>query len=287
LYERYSASLSAAADRYTVSEISRKLNMPLSTLSAHIKLLEDASLAFVVQNSATRGREKLVSRGINHVNIDLEPHIESQNKSAAFSIPLGSYTDCRVEASCGLADENGIVINDDTPSAFYAPERVHAQLLWFSAAGSFVEYRLPNHMLRDKDLTGIMLSCELCSECPNFNVDWRSDITFWINGTEICTYDCPGDMGGRQGKLSPQNWSLLATQFGFLKNIIVDREGAYLDQYRVSALKISQLDLASGDFIRIKIGIKDSAKHAGGVNLFGEKFGDFPQGLMIKIDWQD
>jgi predicted transcriptional regulator len=132
-----------------------------------------------------------------------------------------------------------------------------------------------------------LITCEICSECPNYNVEWKSDITFYLNGVEVCTYESPGDMGGRHGILTPPNWSHLASQFGFLKNILVNGEGTYLDHYRASGVTVQKLNLQDGDYIRLKIGIKPDARHIGGVNLFGTKFGDFPQGLDLKLHYFD
>ena len=38
---------------------------------------------------------------------------------------------------------------------------------------------------------------------------------------------------------------------------------------------------------RIKVtGIKPDAKHQGGLNLFGERFGDYAQGLVYSVDYK-
>lgn len=39
------------------------------------------------------------------------------------------------------------------------------------------------------------------------------------------------------------------------------------------------------DYISARIGIKDSAKNIGGINIFGEKFGDHPQDVVMRIDY--
>ena len=128
-------------------------------------------------------------------------------KEYAFSqeIPLGSFTDAHVAAGCGMASENGIIVADDMPGAFFSPERKDAQMIWFSKG--YIEYRLPNYMMKDKKVNAVVLSMELCSEAPNYRNDWESDITFWVNGTEVATYLSPGDFGGRRGRLNPDWWS--------------------------------------------------------------------------------
>ena len=35
--------------------------------------------------------------------------------------------------------------------------------------------------------------------------------------------------------------------------------------------------------ISLVIAIKKDARHIGGINLFGEKYGDFPQGIVMSL----
>ena len=38
-------------------------------------------------------------------------------------------------------------------------------------------------------------------------------------------------------------------------------------------------------FITMRIGIKEDAVNVGGVSLFGENFGDYPQDIILKLDF--
>ena len=140
-------------------------------------------------------------------------------------------------------------------------------------------------MLKDKKVNAVVLSMELCSEAPNYRNDWESDITFWINGTEVATYLSPGDFGGRRGRLNPDWWSDYSTQFGNMKTLRITQDGVFLDETRTDWRTIDKLKLQQGDYITFRIGIKEDAKHQGGLNLFGEKFGDFSQGLLYMVDY--
>ena len=125
----------------------------------------------------------------------------------------------------------------------------------------------------------------MCSEAPNYRNDWESDITFWINGVEVATYVSPGDFGDRRGRLNPAWWSDFSTQYGIIKNLSITEKGVYLDENLVSTRNIKSLGIQDGDNIVFRIGIKDNARHQGGINLFGEKFGDFSQGLVYMADY--
>lgn len=269
---------------YSVVELSRLLKLPISTVSFHLNILRKAGLVSVVVKKNTRGNAKIVSRKVDHILLDLIS--DKQNtKTGHFSqeIPLGSFSDAHVEASCGMANEESIIIADDLPGVFFSPERYGAQIIWFSKG--YLEYKIPNYMIKDKKLNSITLSMELCSEAPNYRNDWESDITFWINGVEVATYVSPGDFGDRRGRLNPDWWSDFSTQYGIIKNLSITEKAVYLDENRVSTHNIQSLGIQNGDNIVFRIGIKENARHQGGINLFGEKFGDFSQGLVYMADY--
>ena len=68
-----------------------------------------------------------------------------------------------------------------------------------------------------------------------------------------------------------------------LKTWCIAREGTKLDGRKVSALQIEDYHLTGGPYISVRIGIKEDAGHVGGVNLFGEGFGDHPQNILLKF----
>ena len=269
---------------YSVVELARLLKLPISTVSFHLNILSKAGLVSVVVKKNTRGNAKIVSRNVDHILLDFISD-EEDVKSGHFSqeIPLGSFSDAQVRASCGMANENSIIIADDLPGVFFSPERYGAQIIWFSKG--YLEYKIPNYMIKDKKLNSITFSMELCSEAPNYRNDWESDITFWINGVEVATYVSPGDFGDRRGRLNPDWWSDYSTQYGIIKNLSITEKAVFLDENRVSTRNIQSLGIQGGDYITFRIGIKDNARHQGGINLFGEKFGDFSQGLVFMADY--
>ncbi len=271
---------------YTINEISYILNLPLSTTSFHISLLKKAQLVNIIVRAGLRGSAKVVSRKCDVLKIgldDLNLPVEEKQNTVTLNIPVGSYTDVNASNICGIANDKEIIGVDDMPGAFYHPKRNEAGLLWFSHG--YVEYRLPNYYLYGHKARVFNVSLELCSEAPNFNMKWPSDITFWINGREICTYLSSGDYGDRRGALTPAWWSDFSTQYGLLKNIKVDRSGVYIDADKAGDVSIEELELEKGKFITLRIGIKDDAKHKGGMNIFGKNFGDYGQDIVVRVDY--
>jgi predicted transcriptional regulator len=69
------------------------------------------------------------------------------------------------------------------------------------------------------EATKLELSMEICSEAPEFALDWPSDITLWINGVEV------------------------------------------------------------------RLGVKADARNVGGLNLFGRKFGNYGQDILMRTKY--
>lgn len=276
-------------NRYSmnVNELADALKIPVSTTAFHVKVLTEAGLIFSAFQPGTRGSQKLCSRKVDNIQIDFMQKVDIQKTDfVTISMPVGCYSDCSdIKPSCGLVSELGYIDIDDEPKVFYNPAHYAAQLIWFSAGT--LEYRFPNTSLIRRNPIRLQFSLELCSEVSNYRNDWPSDITVWVNGVELCTYTSPGDFGGRRGKFSPEWWSETYTQFGLLKSFSIDRTGVTIDNVFVSDLTIDKLNLAEGDCIRFRIGMKEDAVNKGGVNIFGEKFGDYDQNIIMKLTFSD
>lgn len=268
---------------YNISEIAHKLDLPISTVAFHIKHLREADMIHVQERMMTRGVEKIVSRKIDEVIVKCTaPPKVSETSCTKFQIPIGSYSDCKAEPTCGMASTEKMIGIDDTPGIFYSTERNDAQVIWLTAG--YLEYRVPNYYLTNEEATELFFSMEICSEAPNYRNEWASDITFWVNGHEICTWTSPGDFGGRRGRLNPEWWPDISTQYGVLKNIRINERGVYLDEQKVSTKSISKLNIEDGDYFTIRIGIKEGTQNVGGINLFGEKFGDYEQAINVRVE---
>ena len=44
--------------------------------------------------------------------------------------------------------------------------------------------------------------------------------------------------------------------------------------------------VTKGTEVTFCIEVKEDAKHVGGVNIFGKKFGDYPQGIIMNITYE-
>jgi predicted transcriptional regulator len=150
----------------------------------------------------------------------------------------------------------------------------------------YVEYRFPNRIPFNSRLTGMEISMEICSEAPLCNADWPSDITLWINGVEVGTWMCPGDFGGQRGLLTPAWWETFMTQYGMLKNWKVTGEGTYIDGSKISGVNIHDLGIDGKHSFTVRLGVKEDAANLGGINLFGRKFGNYEQDILVRLDFE-
>ena len=112
-----------------------------------------------------------------------------------------------------------------------------------------------------------------------------SDITIWINGTECGTWRCPSDYGARRGRLNPEWWSSGCTQYGKLLILELSETGCLLNGTPVPNLTIHQFHFSANTPITIRIGNKPDAEYPGGFNIFGKKFGDFEQDIVLSITY--
>lgn len=266
-----------------VQEIAETLKLPLSTTAQHIRVLEEAGLIITQPQPGIHGSMRVCTCSIHSFSLktyDAE-HFAPQ-KAITVDMPIGSYSACDIQPTCGLANEKGIIDAYDNARTFYFPQRSTAQLIWFHQG--YIEYRFPNICNPLLPLQEISFSLELCSEAPGYLENWPSDITVSVNGCEVATYTAPGDFGARRGNLTPNIWPNGSTQYGMLKLFSVKNDGAYLDGVCVNRqLTIPQLKLEENAYIVFRVEVKKDSKHVGGVNLFGEKYGDYPQGIVMQL----
>ena len=270
---------------HSLQEIASILEIPLSSAALHIKTLEDAQLIVTETQPGIRGSMRVCICSMQSFHLEtFDADIDSENKTISLEMPIGNYSNCEIHPTCGLADENGAIEAYDTIQSFYTPARTHAQLIWFSKG--YIEYRFPNIYNPLLPLGEISFSMEICSEAPGFLENWPSDITISINNVEVGTFHSPGDFGTRRGKLTPPIWPNGNTQYGFLKTFSVRERGSYLDGKPENPLiGLSDLDLERYPYISLKIAVKEDAGNVGGINIFGEKYGDYPQGIIMNLSY--
>ena len=275
------------SETLSVSELSKRLDAPLSTIALAVRTLEEAGLIRSEERPGQHGTQKICLNALDSISIDLVP---SERRIGALplvlSIPIGSYSIAQdITPTCGMLCETHPLGALDLPSVFYSLQRFDAQMLWFKHG--FLEYRLNAADNLSVDAVDYLeVSFEACSEAPLYRSPWPSDISVEINGVRLGTWVCPCDCGGRAGHLTPAWWDLTNTQFGFLTSWRVDHTGSFLDGVRLSDVSIADLRLEEAPYISLRIGVDPNAAHPNGINLFGSRFGDHPQEIRMCVGYK-
>lgn len=273
-------------NKLNIIEIAEALSLPISTVANHIKVLEGANLIHTEMLPASRGAMKLCSLNYKDIHIALNQvaaDTTSDMHLYEVQMPIGHYSDCEVTPTCGMASGEGVILKEDDPASFYHPEHVNAQIIWLSEG--YLEYLLPMDIPTGAMIESLELSMEICSEVSHYNNDWPSDISVWVNGIKIGMWTSPGDLGDRRGKLNPDWWYNGSTQYGILKTWQVDQKRTTLDMKKVSDISLTNLALEGKPKLRLRIGIDPNARHQGGMNLFGNQFGDHEQHIRMRVKY--
>lgn len=266
-----------------VNEISELLSIPQSSAAANVKILEEAGLVTSRLQTAIRGQMKVCRVDAQEITVFMRTILDTE-KTEYISMPIGHFVDYQVEPTCGIVTERGSVGEEDEPRCFFDPERVKAQLIWLGAG--YLEYRFPNQFLEKGRVKEVEFSAEVCSEDHDYNMNYPSDITLWVNKIEAGTWTCPSDFGGRRGSLNPHWWPDKNTQYGVLKKWQLRNDGTYIDGEWGSDKSLNTYGLGKDPYVTVRIGVKQGAKHPGGLNLFGEGFGDYKQNIVMKVTYE-
>jgi predicted transcriptional regulator len=266
-----------------MNQIAQDLGLPASTATMHVVVLEKAGLLHTEMRPATRGLQKVCARTYDELDIDLPRGDHHTRAAIEQTTPIGGYSDFKVEPTCGLASVDGIIGYLDDANSFYESDRIRAQLLWFRAG--YVEYRFPNRVPPGASILSVQLTAEICSEAPLSDPDWPSDISVWINGVHLGEWTCPADFGGTRGRLTPSWWEEKDSQFGVLKRWRITDTGTTIDGLMLSNVGIAALGLVRTAPIVVRIGVRPDASNVGGLNLFGKDFGNYPEDLGLRIEY--
>lgn len=282
----------------SINDIAWKLDIPVSNASYHVKALVDAGVLRYAINTKRRGSEKTVALGTYLFTLDVGGFSREvyADEVHSFDVPIGSYTAFAVEPTCGIFNDNGSELLHDTPVSFLSPNRFKAGLIWFHSG--YLEYSLP---LTDyyrpqnggqikfcdkKNISSVSFKFELCSETAQYNHDFKSDVTFSVNGIEVVTILSTGDFGERRGKLNPSWLPNENTQYGIMYNVDIRFDGTYLNEKRVSDIGVEDIKLVENNLMTFRFEVKKDARYVGGMNIFGKHFGDYPQDITVDITYQ-
>jgi predicted transcriptional regulator len=258
-----------------MNELSERLGIPGSTLTAQIKLLDECGILDIRGADGSRGMQKLCSLKESRLLIEMFES-PTRHKRLHSEVPVGSYSEFTITAPCGLASPSALIGKEDNPRYFDAPERTGAGLIWFSAG--FIEYPIPNYLPEGGKLVELQISLELASHLPHAMPKDRSQgVLFSINQIAVGSWIIPLDGDNYRSLHSPAWWNSPRIQSGKIKLLTINRKGAFIDgNNRLSDVTIDQLDITPEKRIRLRVSSQGS-----GVTLFGRGFGNYTQDISV------
>lgn len=258
----------------SVKELAQELGLSSAIVTKHLDKLAAAELV----TSKRVGRSKMTELRVDTIEVKFPREIYPTFQVHQTSIPVGHYTEYRVQPSCGLAGKNGYIGKVDNPRYFMSPERMNAGMIWFN--NGYVEYQTPNFLQGHEHLEMLDLTAELGSEFPFSNNTWPSDITFFINGKEIGTWRSLGDFSDIRGKYTPKWVPDNVNQYGVLKTLRVTDHGTYLDGQPFTDICLQDLP-TDHETWTVRFEVKEEAEKAGGCTIFGQGFGNHDQNIEL------
>lgn len=271
------------SSRLNVNQIAEALRIPQSTCVANIRLLEEAGLLKVEQVPASRGSQKLCSLAVDELVLPLRAAADPEEGPVfETEMPIGLYTEYRATPPCGLVGESSVIGYYDQVESFLNPRRAQAGLVWLTKG--YLKYMFPCRKPKGQEVYSYLsVTMEVCSEFPGSNDNWPSDLTVWINDLEVGTWTSPGDLGGKRGRFTPAWWSTSDSQYGLLKSWSVTPAGSFIDGEQSGTGRLADLGLDDCEHITVRIGVKEEAVNSGGLNLFGRGFGNYDQGIILRM----
>lgn len=265
-----------------MNELASHLQITNGALTSHIKKLEECGIVTVSSESPGHGNQKICSVHLDKILIDLDTTDDSKNVFQT-ELNVGHFSDYNILPTCGLSTPSSIIGEVDDSRYFAHPDRYNADILWFTRG--YVEYNIPNFIPVSQKIDQITISAELGSEAPGSNSIWPSDISFYLNDTWIGMWTSPGDFGDVKGIFTPDWWYPNWNQYGLLKLIVINKKGTFVDGLKVSDVSILQFDLTYKSQLKFKFAVDDTAKHIGGLTIFGKSFGNYNQNINIRINF--
>lgn len=269
----------------SVNEIAQELGIPLSSASVHIGILEEANLIICERVPSIHGSMKMCNYKRESILFHLCQDPPHRTKQFTQSMPIGAYSQAEsINEPCGLASRLGPIGVYNRPSCFYLPERLDAQILWLQS-GSLC-YRFAPLLDESIEPEYLELSFEACNAAQLESPVWQSRINVFINGCQLGSCVCSCDKGGRRGKLNPSWWPDVATQHGELQKWRVTKNGTYLQEEKVSDVRLQDLKLSGTARINVIVHVPSDPDNHSGINLFGSEFGDYNQAIQLVIGYQ-
>ena len=263
----------------TVTELAKLNHITNSTVIFHLNILQEADLVITKTKPNKKGKTLVFYVNFSRITFLLDNTPEKERESVLTqSVGVGCYTSAFPTDYIRIATEDRFIVLEKEDA--YNPQRFNAKLL--GIGNGEVSYTFSNAFAKHNTVKKLSFSMELSSESPYHCNDWKSEIIFAVCGTDLAIYLAPGDYGNIRGKLSPDWWNNKYSQYGDMVTLSIDHEGVCLNDTRIRTdVTLETLPLKESDHITLSLRTDPSLRYAGGFNIYGSRFGNHPQDIVM------
>lgn len=267
-----------------MTAIAEELKITGGALTSHVKALNEAGILTIEQRGGRHGIQKVCR--VRDERILIESPIKRPGLHVyEAELDVGQFVDCQAFSPCGIATTERLLEPQDDPAAFSNPERLKASLLWMKSG--YLEYLVPNFIKENQTLTEIQISMELSPDAPEPQQREASDLYLWLNNKEVASFTLQKEEGNAYGMFNPTWWTDSRNQRGTYKLITINDTGAYADGIQISSVKLGDLKIGAAKSIPLRLGAAKDAANSSGFTLFGHGFGNYPQGIKVRMTYDD
>ena len=267
-----------------LNQIASALGLTNGAVTSHVRRLEEAGIIRVTQEHTTRGLKKNCSLKEDQILLNVYPaNEEHATKVYETEVQIGHYSDYSVRPGCGLAGEKALIGAIDDPRVFAWPERVDTEMLWFH--DGYIEYRIPNLLPEGQRIIQMTLSFEISSADEGMVEDTQSDILFSLNGRSLGSWLSVRQPDSTKGIYTPLWWNKHHRQHGYLKMLVINQMGVFLDGVMVQETGLDWDFLDENKEMKLRFEAHPQDGHSGGIALYGSRFGDYQQNIHARIHY--
>ncbi len=277
--------LLAENERMNMNELASALGLTNGAVTAHVKKLEEAGIVSVTASHSGKGTQKICSLLVDQLlfNANPEEEVRSNFKIYETQTDIGYYSDYQVKQPCGLAGADGLIGTEDDPRSFAFSERIGAEMLWFH--DGYIEYRIPNLLPAHQRIVQMTIDFEISSADHGMVDDSQSDVVFYLNGRKLGSWLSVLSPDNAHGIYTPLWWNRPERQRGFLKMLVLNEMGVFLDGAKISeGLPQSEFIDEAGD-IRLRFEARPLDGHNGGFAIYGGGFGNYKQNIHVRVHY--
>ena len=268
--------------RMSMNDIATRLHLTGGAITPHVRKLEHCELIRINPDASEHGNSKFCEPCLDKILFVFSHKTQAHNVHRSH-LRAGQYASCEIYPTCGLSTSEAVLGEPDDPRYFFDSRHFNADIIWFTKG--YVEYMIPCVIPYDSHVEQLSISAELSSEAPGSNPFWPSDIHFYINGIPLGMWTSPGDYADKPGLFTPSWWFPNWNQYGLLKTLTIRETGTFMDDQKISDIRISQLHLSADKAILFRMAVPETARHPGGLTVFGRGFGNYNQDIEFRITY--